>query len=120
MTPDQARKALTLLRLDTGTGALLTPRLAGRVFGLHPADNPEAVYLGRLFGARNLMMAYALTATEGDERDRWLAWGIAVDLADLGAALAGGLRGYLSKRAAVMVGLTALGAAALGVIARGE
>lgn len=120
MTPEQALKALTNLRLAIGAGALLTPRLAGKIFGLNPDDNPEAVYLGRLFGGRDLMMGYALTATEGDERDRWLAWGVAVDLTDAAAAAAGGARGYLPKRAAVLAGLTALGAATLGMIARGD
>lgn len=118
VSSQQALQALTGLRLAIGTGALLTPRLAGKLFGLDPAANPQATYLGRLFGTRDVMMGYALTATDGEERDRWLAWGIAVDLGDATAALAGGLRGYLPKRTMVLTGLTALGAAALGVTAR--
>lgn len=120
LTPSQALQALTGLRLAVGTGAMLTPRLAGKLFGLDPAANPQATYVGRLFATRDLMMGYALTATEGGELDRWLAWGVAVDLGDAAAAVAGGLRGYIPKRAMVLAGLTALGAAALGMAARGK
>jgi hypothetical protein len=100
-----------------GAGAWLAPRLSGRLFGLDPAGNPQAPYLGRLFGARDVALAAGLSASSGTERAKWLRVGIACDLADAAAGLLAGRRGELPKLATVMVTATALGAAALGVMA---
>jgi hypothetical protein len=90
ITPAQARQALMVLRGAVGAAVWLAPRPTGRVLGIDPGGNP-APFVARLFAARSLGMV---------------------------AALAGGLRGYLPKRTAFTVALTALGETALGVIAR--
>lgn len=118
ITPAQARQALTALRLTIGTAAWLTPRLAAKLFGVDPDDNPAAPFVARLFGARDIAMGAVMLEGDEDEVARWIDYGIAIDAADAVAAIAGGVRGYLPKRTAIMAGLAATSAVALGVIAR--
>jgi hypothetical protein len=81
------------------------------------AANPQAPYLGRLFGARDAALAFGLSASGGSQRSQWLRMGIACDVADAAAGLLAARRGELPKRAAVLVTATALTAAALGIVA---
>ena len=110
-------QSLVGTRAAIGTGAWLAPRLSGRLFGLDPAANPQASYLGRLFAARDAALAFGLSTSSGAERSQWLRIGIACDLADAAAGLLAGRRGELPGRAAILVTGTALGAAALGIAA---
>jgi hypothetical protein len=112
-----AINALVGLRLAVGVGAWLTPRPAGRLFGLDSKANPQAPYLARLFGARDIALAYGTISSEGDVQRQWLTVGVACDLADSLAGIAGGRRGYLPKLASVLVTGTALAASALGATA---
>jgi hypothetical protein len=114
---DQALKALCGIRLTVGLSAWLTPRLAGKSFGIDADANPVAPYLSRLFGVRDLVLAVGPLGAEGDARARWLQLGIACDVADAAAGAMGGRAGYLNPVSAAMVTTTALGAAVLGVLA---
>jgi len=114
---DQAIRTLVGIRLGIGVGAWLTPRLAGRLFGLDPTANPQAPYLGRLFGARDAALAYGTLMSSGDAQQRWLSIGMACDLADAAAGVAGGRAGYLPGATTVLGTGTALAAAALGALA---
>jgi hypothetical protein len=105
------------MRGAVGAGAWLAPRLSGRLFGLDPQGNPQAPYLGRLFGARDVALAVGLSASSGAERAQWLRIGIACDLADAVAGLLAGRRGELPKMATLLVTATAVGAAAMGAAA---
>src|SRR2546423_13769312 len=78
-----------------GAGAWATPRLAGRLFGLDVAGNPQAPYLARLFGARDLALAWGALGAEGSARRQWLLAGPARDGADPPAGGGGGGRGRL-------------------------
>src|SRR5437764_61462 len=60
------------VRMAIGAGAWATPRLAGRLFGLDVAGNPQAPYLARLFGARDLALAWGALGAEGSARRQWL------------------------------------------------
>jgi hypothetical protein len=95
----------------------LAPRFSGRLFGLDPDANPQAPYLGRLFGVRDIALAFGLSASSGPQRSQWLRIGIACDLADAAAGVLAGRRGELPKLPAVLVTAIALGAAALGITA---
>lgn len=117
MDRDKAIKALVGLRMGIGVGAWLTPRLAGRLFGLDPRGNPQAPYLSRLFGARDFALAAGVLGAEGDAQRQWLIAGLACDVADSLAGVAGGRGGYLSAFPAILVTGTALSAVALGVVA---
>jgi hypothetical protein len=119
MAPETAIRNLSSLRIAIGAAAWLAPRLAGRAFLLDPEGNPQSPYLARLFGARDVALAYGALNSSGQARRTWLMAGLACDVADTLAAFAGGRRGYLSPvqtavLAAPAIAATALGAAALG------
>jgi hypothetical protein len=120
VTQRNALNTLAGLRIAIGLGAWATPRLAGRLFGLDAAANPQSPYLARLFGARDVALAWGALGTEGDARRRWLLAGLACDGADALAGLVGGRGGYLPKLSSVLVTGTALSAVALGAAALRE
>jgi len=120
MDRDTSLKVLVGLRTVVGLSSWLAPRRAGQLFGLDPRRNPQAAYLGRLFGARDVALAYGTFAEQAEGGSRWLATGLACDLADAAAALAGGRGGYLSPVTTVLAGGVALGAAGLGAVALRE
>jgi len=112
--------ALAGLRIAVGAASWLTPRPAAKLFGLDAKANPQAPYLARLFGARDIALAYGAISSEGETQRQWLTAGLACDVADAVAGIAGGRRGYLPKFASVLVTGTALAAAALGASALRE
>jgi len=114
---ESAVKALAALRVVIGVGAWVAPRLAGRSFGLHPGANPQAPYLGRLFGARDVALGVGTMQATGEARRQWLQIGVAVDAAEALAAVAAGRAGYLPPVVAGMVFVPAVAAAALGAVA---
>ena len=119
MPSSQSSQALVGLRLAIGLSSWLTPRVAGRLFGLDAEANPQLPYLARLFGARDVALGAGIMLSEGDARTVWLQIGFACDVADAVAGLAAGRRGYLGPVSAALVTGTALGAAALGKAALG-
>ena len=112
-----AIRALAGLRLAVGAGAWLAPRATGKAFLLAPDDNPQSPYLARLFGARDAALAYGTLDSGGDAQRRWLVAGLACDVADTLAAIAGGRKGYLSPVQSVLLAAPAVSAVAMGVIA---
>jgi hypothetical protein len=115
-----AIRQLTAVRIAVGVGAWATPRLAGRLFGLDAKANPQSPYLARLFGARDVALAWGTLSSEGESQRRWLLAGLACDVADAVAGIAAGREGYLPKVASVLVSGTAISAAALGAVALRE
>jgi hypothetical protein len=107
-------KALAGLRMAIGTAAWVSPRMAGKAFGLDADENPQSPYLARLFGARDVALGWGALRSEGETRRQWLLAGLACDLADVAAGIVGGRSGYLPKLTTVLVSGTALWAAALG------
>lgn len=112
-----AINALAGLRVAVGAASWGTPRVAGKLFGLDATANPQSPYLARLFGVRDIAFAWGTLSSEGDAQRQWLIAGIACDLADALAGIAGGRGGYLPRLSSVLVTGTALGAAALGAAA---
>ena len=108
---------LTGLRASIGAGAWLTPRLAGRLFGLDATANPQLPYVARLFGVRDAALAAGLQASSGSSRRVWLQLGIACDVADTIAGLSAGRRGELSPTSTVLVTAPAVMGVALGLSA---
>jgi hypothetical protein len=117
MAAESSIRALSAIRLAVGAGAWLTPRLAGRAFMLDPAGNPQSPYLARLFGIRDVALAYGTQSAQGEARRTWLTAGLACDVADTLAALAGGRAGYLSRTQTVLLAAPAIAATALGAAA---
>jgi hypothetical protein len=120
MSRGNAVNALVGLRMAVGVGSWATPRVAGKLFGLDVAANPQAPYLARLFGVRDLALAWGAMGTKGEARQQWLMAGLACDLADTLAGIAGGRGGYLPKLTSTLVTGTAISAAALGAAALRE
>jgi hypothetical protein len=113
-------KTLAGLRVAIGLASWATPRVAGQVFGLDAEHNPQAPYLARLFGARDIALGWGALTSEGDVRRQWLLAGVACDLADALAGIAGARGGYLPRLTSVLVTGTAVSAAALGAVALNE
>ncbi len=120
MNENSALSALVGLRIAVGVTAWATPRMAGRLFGLDAGANPQSPYLARLFGVRDIALAWGTLGAEGDSRRQWLLAGLACDAADALAGIAGGCGGYLPKRTSLLVTATALSAVALGASALRE
>ena len=111
---------LSGLRLAVGTGAWAAPNLSGRLFGLDPAANPQAAFLGRLFGVRDIALGAGTMAADESQRRLWLQLGVVCDLADAADAGLASRNGTLPKSAAVMSGTVALLAAGMGAAALGS
>ena len=105
------------LRIAIGAASWATPRVAGRLFGLDAEENPQAPYLARLFGVRDVALGWGTLNSEGEAQRQWLLAGVACDIADAAAGIAGGCGGYLPKLTTVLVTGTALSDAALGAAA---
>jgi hypothetical protein len=120
MNRKTAISGLAGLRMVIGASSWATPRVAGKLFGLDSDANPQAPYLGRLFGARDFALAWGAVNSEGDAQRQWLVAGLACDVADALAGIAGGRGGYLPKVTAALVTGTAIAAASLGARALRE
>jgi hypothetical protein len=105
------------LRLAVGAASWGAPRVAGKLFGLDAAANPQSPYLARLFGIRDIALAWGTLSSEGETQRQWLVAGLACDLADAAAGIAGGRGGYLPRVTSALVSATALSAAVLGASA---
>lgn len=114
MSSDSVVRQLSFMRLAIGVSSWLFPRLAGKLFGLDVAGNPQAPYLARLFGARDIALAVGAMQSTGAARKQWLQLGMACDVADAFAGIAGKRDGSLPTLTTILVTGTALGAAAQG------
>ena len=108
-------RTLIAARTALGTGALLAPRQTGRAFLLDPEANPEVVFVGRMWGARNLALAAGLQGTSGAQLRTTRQVNIAVVVVDALAAWLAWREGSLPGPAALLAGGTAVLATALGV-----
>jgi hypothetical protein len=113
----QAQQTLATMRLAIGTAATVMPTVAGKLFFLDPAGNPQLPMMGRLFGVRNAAIGVTLLDGTEEEQLRWLRYGVAIDAIDALAIVGAGLRGRISKRAMLAAGATAVLATTLGVAA---
>jgi hypothetical protein len=117
MDRDAAIKQINAVRAVVGAAAWIAPRPSGRLFGLDSGANPQAPYLGRLFGVRDVALAAGTLGSEGEAQDRWLRAGLGCDLADAAAGIAAWRGGYLSTLSSVLVTAAALNGVALGIVA---
>jgi hypothetical protein len=73
---------LSLGRIAIGTAALARPDLVTRMFGVDVAANPQAGFVARLFGSREVALGVATLAASGRGRTVLVLLGAGVDLAD--------------------------------------
>jgi hypothetical protein len=117
MNRESAVKQLVGIRAAIGAAAWIAPRLSGKGFGLKPDENPQSPYIGRLFGARDVALAYGTMQTSGAEQDRWLVAALGCDIADAAAGIAAWRAGYLTPFSSLLVTAAAVNAAVLGFVA---
>ena len=67
---EKAINAIAIGRIVVGSIAWLAPRQSGRLFGLDPEGNPQAPYLGRLFGARDVALLQCRDSVHQGRPDR--------------------------------------------------
>jgi hypothetical protein len=111
---ETAANAIAVSRIAVGSGAWLTPNLSGRLFGLDPEGNPQLPYVGRLFGARDVVLGAGVLRSPRKQKDVWLTAGVACDVADVAAGVLAGARGQLSVSSAALVSTTAAAFALAG------
>lgn len=117
MNRESAVKQLGIIRAAVGVGAWLTPRLSGKAFGLDADGNPQSPYIARLFGARDVALAYGAMTTTGEDQDKWLVAALGCDVADTLAGIAAWRGGYLSPFSSFLVTAAAVNGVVLGAIA---
>jgi len=118
--PDSAqlRKILVGARLTLGLISFVLPRTMMNLFGLSSIRNPSGPYIARLFGVREMLMAYQLYQASDEELEEVLRQGIMVDGSDAIGAMLSLLRGEISFRTFLML-TTASGAGiAAGILSR--
>ena len=112
-------RALVAFRLTFGPMSWLTPNLVMVAMGGDPSSNPQASYMSRLFGVRDLILGVGVLCSRGSARRLWWQLGIACDAADTVAGVlavrGGAFPNNLRTRASVLAEVTGvcLGAAAL-------
>ena len=92
MQAKNCRRILIAARAASGWLALLAPRAVARLWRLERPLRGDISYLIRVFGIRNVILAYLLYQAErvdatDEDLEEMLRVGIAVDLFDTGAAL---------------------------------
>ena len=113
---EKAINAVAISRIVVGASAWLAPNLSGRLFGLDPERNPQASYVGRLFGARDVVLGAGALRAPRRQKEKWLKAGLACDVADTAAGMMAGARGTLPAPAAALVTLTAAAFATVGYL----
>jgi hypothetical protein len=113
--------ALSAQRVVVGLVAWLFPQLAGRLFGLNPAGNPQLPYVGRLFGIRDVVLGLGTASSAGEAQNAWLRAGLLCDVADFAAGLLARRNDEIGPVTAVLVSAPALAGTAMGLMAlRGD
>jgi hypothetical protein len=104
-------KILPGIRLAIGAGMWAAPELTGKAFFANLKGNHEAVFLGRLFGIRDVAFGIGQLTSSGGA---WWQLGVVCDLADAAAAVMT-IRAGGPKVTGVLAGATAISAAAMGI-----
>lgn len=120
LTPVQARRWLAVIRFTFGAGGWLAPRPSARLLGIDPDANPSLPPLARVFASRDVALGAGVLGATGEDLERWLRIGVAVDAADIVTVVAARAKGQLSTPGAVAGLVTAAAALGLGLVALGE
>lgn len=107
---------LALGRIAVGTIAFAKPDLAGKLFQLDVANNPQLPYLSRLFGSREIALGTLTLISRGSARRNLVLIGVAVDAADAATGYLGIKEGHVSKSTAGLLIGPAVGAVLSGLL----
>ncbi len=106
---------LALGRLAVGAISLGNPTLAGKLFQLDVAANPQLPYVARLFGSREVALGVITLLASGRTRRNLVLAGIAVDLADAATGYLGVRDGQVSRTTGAALTGPAVGAVLAGL-----
>lgn len=107
---------LALGRIAIGATAVASPDLAGKLFRLDVASNPQLPYMSRLFGSREIVLGAVTLVSKGAARRKLVALGMAVDGADAFAGFDAIRSGAVSQSVGVGLTVPAVGAVLAGAI----
>ncbi len=106
---------LSLGRIAVGILTLLQPALAAKLFGLDVAGNPQAPYVARLFGSREVALGATTLLARGRTRRTLVLAGIGVDLADAATGVLGVQDKSVSTRSGALLVVPAVLAVLSGI-----
>jgi hypothetical protein len=107
---------ISLARIAIGATALASPELAGRLFRLDTAANPQLPYMARMFGSREIALGVVTLASRGRARRGVVALGVAVDGADAYAGFEAGRSGAVDARTGTFLAAPAIAAVGAGLL----
>jgi hypothetical protein len=107
---------LSVGRIALGAASFAAPGLALRAMMLD-ADDPQAPFLLRLFGARDVALGVVTLLAAPEARPALVKVGVAVDLSDAAAAGLAARAGALRGLPATLIAGTASGAVVTGLLA---
>lgn len=108
---------LSIGRIAVGALALAKPDAAAKTFQLDAVSNPQAPYLLRLFGAREVALGLVTLFAGGKTRRGVIAVGVAVDAADAATGYLAMKDGTVSRKTAMTLIVPAAGAVGSGLLA---
>ncbi|MEN3361166.1 MAG: hypothetical protein V7637_5148 [Mycobacteriales bacterium] len=115
LRPGPARKTLAAIRLFNGAAGLLAPQFLLRRLGADAETGRPGVYPFRMFGVRTILLGLDLLVLEGEQRRRATRLAVLIHATDTVSAAAAGLRGDLSRKAAVTTTLISAGNTVLAI-----
>jgi len=107
---------LSLGRIVIGLIALASPDLAGKLFRLDVARNPQLPYMSRMFGSREIALGAITLLSKGAARRKLVALGMAVDGADAYAGYDAMRSGSVNQSVGIGLTVPAVGAVVAGAI----
>jgi hypothetical protein len=116
MAKERLIQAIGVTRAAIGVAVFVAPRVCLDRAGLPAASNPQAPYLARIAGARDLGLGLGVLAAGPQARRGWALTALGCDAADAIAGAAGWRGGYLETRTGAIFTGTAIGAVLLGAI----
>lgn len=118
--PFRPAQVVALTRATAGAGAWLAPDTTWRLVGLGPLpDRGSTATVTRLFGVRDLALAWAVAQPDARLRRTALATGVVIDSVDAVAGVLGA-RGGAPRASILGVSVGAAALALLGVVAFAE
>lgn len=107
---------LSLARIGIGAVSFADPGLAAKLFRLDAAGNPQAPYLSRMFGSREILLGVLTLVASGSARRNLVLAGMAVDGADAVAGYLAGRDGYVDQTTSAMLTAPAVMAVVAGAV----
>ncbi|MBF4163140.1 hypothetical protein [Nocardioides acrostichi] len=107
---------LSLGRIAVGAACIARPDLASTYLGVATSTNPQAGFVTRLFGTREIAIGAATLLASGKGRAGLVLIGVGVDAADAWTGFVAPAEQGLEKRAGTTMAAAGTGAAVMGLL----